>query len=435
MPKVRQDRPGAASIPARSAARVPAWTSAPPAETPAAPGDFEARRRRVERLGHRFGRSAVAPDSAPPAVPAVETPSAAQPAADASRPLPVQAMPNWKDVLAGAGGVAGAAMLGAGLLTGGTTLAAAGGVGLLASGIYGGYRALQARRERSYQRRQQQPMPNDMHFVWLGGKVPPERQQNMVEWGRRADRVQPNLWLDESSAEASADDLDALRHRGVRIRRVSELEERGGRFERARRLLPTVDERGVNPAAAGALSDIARLEILHRHGGHYMDSDNAPGENAARFADMTGPMGFRLGWGSHNRQLTFSNDAMSANPGNRYIGRYLDAVHRNLTPQAAGDIRSRERARVERGVMTTTGPEAMKHVPFPVTPERSERVLREAEGVTDLGSAPRLPGIALFANNLAAGGGRFSDHVGRLHADVAYDETRFQRGFGSSWRS
>lgn len=92
--------------------------------------DLDAQIERAARYGHRLQ---------PPSRTASPVPSpAASPAASppASSAAPIQLLPDWDDLLAGAGALGGAAALGGGLALSMPALAIGGGLGLLAGGGY-----------------------------------------------------------------------------------------------------------------------------------------------------------------------------------------------------------------------------------------------------------------------------------------------------------
>ena len=289
-------------------------------------------------------------------------------------------------------------------------------------------------------------IPDLMHFVWLGGRVPPERQQNMISWVRAARGVQVNLWVDANAERATAGDLESLRRAGIRIRRVRELTERSDRLRELQDRLPTVDDGGVNGGAAGALSDVVRLEVLSGEGGTYMDSDNTPGTHANSFAGMTAPMGVRLGWGELEGDENFSNDAISAAPGNEFIRKYLAKSYENLTPRTVGMIRSQNKEDVKAGVMESTGPHAMRGVPLPVGDEHMRRLKDELVDVPKLSELTALDPAELTEVNIGTFGrnrqgyketrgakGRFSPAMTRVFEAMSFGKDMFTRASDNSW--
>lgn len=86
--------------------------------------------------------------------------------------------------------------------------------------------------------------PRSIHQIWLGSPVPAHLAEYMATWQRKNPTWNYRLWRDG--------DLDWLHHRGM--------------FDRAARIVP--------PDAVGQFkADIARYEILAKHGGFYADAD------------------------------------------------------------------------------------------------------------------------------------------------------------------
>lgn len=205
--------------------------------------------------------------------------------------------------------------------------------------------------------------PNKMHFIWLGGSFPREREPVIEAWQRQT-RVQIHFWLDQNAAEANADRISGFAARGWVIRPIGTLALGNDRLTQAIHDLPTKKDGQVNGFAAAALSDILRLEILNAEGGTYMDSDNPPkGDTGTEFGNMSLPQGVRIGW----TKTGLSNDALTALPGNQFIRNYLDQVYTNLGKDGVKEmINNMSVAKEERRdkVMQTTGPHAMASVPL-----------------------------------------------------------------------
>jgi hypothetical protein len=461
---------GAAHSPAAATGRsVPQGTAADrgvgerPAEL-AVGETVEQRLRRAERLGHNLADFPVTARPAHPvqaeltelparaALPARPDPAAAAPAWYGS--APIQGVFGWKKKLGTALGViGGAAGLAVGATIGPSLLALGGGLTLGASLAYGGTQIYQQRQERRRREESQRRLknlreadplegqefrgeaniPNDMHFIWLGGQLPEARRDNILNWQKSAKGVTPHLWVDSNSAAASARDLEGLRKAGVRVRDVGELDKRSDRFAKARDQLPTADGKGVNGGAAAAVSDLARLEILRHEGGHYMDSDNTPGPQAHRFADMRSETGLRLGFSpiEVGNSPTFSNDAMSAAPGNEFVESYLDESYGRLNEQSAAKITSRDPDKVKTSVMSTTGPEAMAAVPLPVSKAEVASVADELKADypdTDRVDVRTFPRSRAMKEDIG-----YHPTVRTLLERFGYGRGLFHRGLGNSW--
>lgn len=292
-------------------------------------------------------------------------------------------------------------------------------------------------------------IPALMHFIWLGGALPKTRNEMIKKWAAAANGCTINLWLDRNSMEASGDQLAELKKAGITLRSVDQLAEKSRDFAEATGKMPTREGSKVKGGAAGAISDLARLEILKAEGGTYMDSDNAPGHSAAAFANMRAPMGLRLGWDKLEHSENFSNDAMSAVPDHPFIEAYRKQAYANLNEGAVADINSGETERVKHGVMNATGPEAMSKVALPINERHSLAIGEEnrhfaatapaeAESI-DQSTPTDKPTIRDFPKNRNLHSGlrdkteAFSPAVNNYFQDIAYTGELFSRGSDNSW--
>ncbi|UHA73453.1 eCIS core domain-containing protein [Paenibacillus sp. 481] len=279
-------------------------------------------------------------------------------------------------------------------------------------------------------------VPSLMHFVWLGGRLPAEREQNIITWSYQASHVTVNLWLDEHSERVT--NVSELQRHGIEIRNTSELYDSAEELEATANKLPTYHGGRVNPAAAGALSDVVRLEILYKEGGTYMDSDNTPGAEATSFAGMDAPLGVRLGWAQLEHSKAFSNDAISAVPGNKYIDDYRKHVYGKLADDdQVANILSGNRELVKAAVMNTTGPEAMAEVALPFSDQQRSEVDKELSDnryLKDLLGETYGPiNISSFGKNLTANEDSFTPAMQLLFDQLAYPEGAFVRASDNAW--
>lgn len=352
--------------------------------------EAERGRQHVAARGASSGRAAARTSRAPLASNRPLAMAQLQAMADdfAARPQTGRATVREVVQRAAAGGIGGA-------ITGAAIGFAAGGpVGLLAGAIGGallGHIGEEVVTRRSRKRR----IANRMHFVWLGGRIPDVRRDNILLWRHAlpGDAV-VRVWVDDHSQAASADIIGVLTAAHVQIVNIGLLAQRDARVRTATERLPTTHDDGrVNPPATGALSDIVRLAALQAEGGTYMDSDNRP--IGAESADLVGgdaPAGVRLG----SIGGVMSNDAISAAPDNPFIEQYLAAASANLTPARAsvilhGGIAARDE------VMRTTGPEALASIPLP----EGEELLAIAAaypGAFGAGAIPAQLTTAVFRN-------------------------------------
>lgn len=89
-------------------------------------------------------------------------------------------------------------------------------------------------------------IPRLLHFVWVGGVIPPAYAKHIAGWRDLHPGWGVRLWAE--------DDLTWLQNQEL--------------FDRAEE---------IAPGSEGQFrSDVARYEILHRHGGVYLDCDIAP---------------------------------------------------------------------------------------------------------------------------------------------------------------
>lgn len=91
------------------------------------------------------------------------------------------------------------------------------------------------------------PIPRLLHAVWVGPPMPGHLEANLREWARLHPHWHVKLWRDA--------DLAWLANRAI--------------YDRADALVPA-------DAVGQFRADIARYEILHRHGGLYVDCDTRP---------------------------------------------------------------------------------------------------------------------------------------------------------------
>lgn len=90
-------------------------------------------------------------------------------------------------------------------------------------------------------------IPRHLHVIWVGPPMPTDLAANLTEWRRLHPAWDVTVWGD--------DDLAWLQHRDL--------------YDQADRLVP-------RDAVGQFRSDIARYEILRRHGGLYVDCDTHP---------------------------------------------------------------------------------------------------------------------------------------------------------------
>lgn len=274
------------------------------------------------------------------------------------------------------------------------------------------------------------PVASRIHFVWLGGRVPDQRRDNILRWcAAMGTGTVIRLWMDASSIAASSEQIELLRNANVQIVNISTLAEVDERIATAVARLPTVNESGrVNPPATGALSDIIRLAALLSEGGTYMDSDNLPTSHSRELVGGQTPFGFRLG----NSNGTMSNDAISAQPNNAFIERYLQDACDSLTVEQALIILSGNREDSIDAVMNSTGPRRLATLALP----ESDRMLTIVARYPHIfGTVPE--GIFSITHIMYIRNSIFSLEPEDRNAFNAYlnriGMTAFQREQGNAW--
>lgn len=149
-------------------------------------------------------------------------------------------------------------------------------------------------------------IPKILHQIWVGGPMP----DHLSAYCRQLRDLHPDweyrLW--------SADDLAWIRHRDL--------------FDRWEELAPL--NRGQFQA------NIARLEVLHRHGGIYLDCDMEPRKPLDPLLPEIRTGAF-LVWQrepGHRRGKLLSNAAMGAEPDHPTIGHLIDGLAANVARNA-----------------------------------------------------------------------------------------------------
>ncbi|MFB6505514.1 MULTISPECIES: glycosyltransferase [unclassified Streptomyces] len=129
----------------------------------------------------------------------------------------------------------------------------------------------------------QQPIPKNLHFVWLGGEMTPAARTNLRNWAAKADEAgwEMKLWTDKEGAKNNQAFLEELaRTHRVKNPSVDQLFEKSWHdlsfndpLAKARDLY----RKGQEYRSYAMASDVTRYTILHEQGGVYMDVDLAPG--------------------------------------------------------------------------------------------------------------------------------------------------------------
>lgn len=139
-------------------------------------------------------------------------------------------------------------------------------------------------------------IPQRLHMIWLGDPWPEEYQRYATTWVRRHPTWSFTLW-----GEAEL-----------------------GRLEMRNRALYEAAEREAPTDAIRWRVDIARLEILHQHGGIYADADSEclRSLEPLRQHRMFLPQ-------SPNAPEFVTNAVMGAEPGHQFLGRLIRGLPDN----------------------------------------------------------------------------------------------------------
>ncbi|MET9921979.1 glycosyltransferase [Streptomyces sp. NPDC006435] len=129
----------------------------------------------------------------------------------------------------------------------------------------------------------QQPIPKNLHFVWLGGEMTRAARTNLRDWAAKAEEAgwEMKLWTDEEGARNNRAFLEELaRTRRVKNPSVDQLFEKNWHdlsfkdpLAKARNLY----RMGQEYRSYAMASDVTRYTVLREQGGVYMDVDLAPG--------------------------------------------------------------------------------------------------------------------------------------------------------------
>ncbi|MGW2180952.1 glycosyltransferase [Streptomyces sp. NPDC001732] len=176
---------------------------------------------------------------------------------------------------------------------------------------------------------EQQPIPKNLHFIWLGGEMTQAARTNLRNWATKAAEAgwEMKLWTDEGGEQNNRAFLEELAQRGqVKNLSVSSLFDKSWHdlslkdpLAKARNLY----KKGQKYRSYAMASDVARYTILREQGGVYMDVDLAPGrldlpQDGVRMpnGDVLPMLGPRLrdessvrGWLNRNASTTRSTTA------------------------------------------------------------------------------------------------------------------------------
>lgn len=134
-----------------------------------------------------------------------------------------------------------------------------------------------------------------LHFIWFGGPIPPGYQENISRW--------INLHPDWSFKIWSEPDFGWLEHQDI--------------FDNA-------EQYAKGREAFQLRSDIARYEILHKHGGLYVDVDTYPLKPIDPYLKR------RKNFAVAEDRTWIGNTYLATEPGSELFRFLLDRLRRNI---------------------------------------------------------------------------------------------------------
>ncbi|MFJ3694707.1 TcdA/TcdB catalytic glycosyltransferase domain-containing protein [Streptomyces sp. NPDC090052] len=133
-------------------------------------------------------------------------------------------------------------------------------------------------------------IPSQVHFIWIGGAIPPAALNNILAWAGRATNTgwTINLWTDHNSSLGTMNQARIRTTKGLQRKFIEDAID--PRLAEAYTKATTGKQKAY-PFA----SDIARYSILKKHGGVYADVDLGSGtvnlkENTPKLAEKDVPV-------------------------------------------------------------------------------------------------------------------------------------------------
>lgn len=122
-------------------------------------------------------------------------------------------------------------------------------------------------------------VPQDLHFIWVGGRMEDATLENLRTWVARAagSGWTVNLWLD-ASAQAANGPLLTGELSAIAVRSIDDATLYDRLPEAVRDKVRALAGFSVSRGAYFAASDIIRFALLWHYGGAYLDVDIAPGD-------------------------------------------------------------------------------------------------------------------------------------------------------------
>lgn len=138
-------------------------------------------------------------------------------------------------------------------------------------------------------------VPRTIHFIWGGPPMPDHLRENLTRWRDLHENWDVILWGD--------DNLDWLEHRDL--------------FDAAPSLVPA-------DAVWQLRSDIARYEILLKHGGLYVDVDTYPLRNIEPALEGHGA------WAAMENQRFIGNTYVACTPGHPVMQAIVNGLRESI---------------------------------------------------------------------------------------------------------
>jgi Glycosyltransferase sugar-binding region containing DXD motif len=188
-------------------------------------------------------------------------------------------------------------------------------------------------------------IPQKLHIVHFGDTLPPNVKKNVEQWAEKNPNWEKNVWVDKSylSPQQMSELKQHADKNGYNLRYVNDeiyknpphprlalaRERASGKQLQAIETSPELKEglkaqgQKVPDKNWGVVSDLARVEILMKEGGVYLDTDMAPGQ---RLPDkLRAKNGFLANIKGHSDTVP-ANDIIATTPNNKVLRTYADDI-------------------------------------------------------------------------------------------------------------
>jgi hypothetical protein len=123
-------------------------------------------------------------------------------------------------------------------------------------------------------------IPNKIHFIWLGGPIPPVYLRSIALLAKAAkkSRFEITLWVNKQSNYVKTSVNEEINIPNLKIRNIHELDEKMINDEfyqdnKRKKFWEFIEREMVGFRNLSAASDFLRFEILRQEGGYYYDTD------------------------------------------------------------------------------------------------------------------------------------------------------------------